>query len=560
MQKRDDDPIHHSWMDDMAAQRDAMANEGGAVVTDRPGEKEAMQAAALEEAFQKIREERKARKNAERDRKLEAYKQKHGGQLPPEMTQNKLSKRDRKRAAKAATKSAVKAAAKAVVKAVSKKPDWWVTHTPPMNGILLCTRVILDGEGDKVEGTYVNYVFSESSRETLVKNYPLTQEGGIDIITIPWSHIATWHEPHWLKRPGSKVSPLMCAYDATEDYCKRILGVTLDSSDKDFFRDHPLIEGEGLPMHATLRVIQETIAPYNLCISRVQVDVGQQLVGDLKMWRDILGCNPMGLSDRCTDNYAFAEAMKEDILDVDALYGFEFSDYGLRPGVVCDTAATTAATGLTGGHAAYAPPRRAARKALLSFQIGFRKDVQWRQQPEWAELPKQQAPTKEDERGLVPALFDVVLRWKPVGSSPLPGVGGYSKAGTGTANLPTLSDTAQGICQICFGRGNLRLMGIACDRCWADLWKAYKCARPACGKSLSGSGYPNIARINFKEPRLVMGNCLYCKQGMEMLASEYPHVNRFLDVLSKLMTERATKSQPSTPPKGTTDAEGWSYP
>lgn len=180
---------------------------------------------------------------------------------------------------------------------------------------------------------------------------------------------------HFIKKQWSnsrKAKPAMCCYMATKAFCANILGVGLHRSDENFYEDHPLVVPEGLPMADTLRVVQETISPYGLRITRLRMVPGYRLAGDLLKWTKWLGLNPMAAGDRCTTNVEFAEAGGEPLEEINRRYAFEFGDEPLRPSIHCNAGAAG-----WSGHAEYLAPREEVREYIMSFQLGRVSDHPW---------------------------------------------------------------------------------------------------------------------------------------------------------------------------------------
>ena len=181
----------------------------------------------------------------------------------------------------------------------------WGKHTMDENlGTILGT----DKNG-KVKRRIVVTGYMKLSWDKLVNLYPKGEgkKGEPDpVIMMPLKHIMVKKTKKWRK------TPLLCGLQATRDYLEAILGVKLSKEDKSFYEDHPLLEEDGLPTASTLRVVQEMVDPYGLRISRVRVQQGLHLTGDLKLWRKILGVNPMALTDKDSTNLDAANAHRYD--------------------------------------------------------------------------------------------------------------------------------------------------------------------------------------------------------------------------------------------------------
>lgn len=83
----------------------------------------------------------------------------------------------------------------------------------------------------------------------------------------------TWHESYqagWSIRGG--ISKQTCAYDATSEYLRTVLGVTLTTKDRDWYVGDGRVQYEGLPIDSTLTVLSELVEPYGVEIDKVWLD------------------------------------------------------------------------------------------------------------------------------------------------------------------------------------------------------------------------------------------------------------------------------------------------
>lgn len=224
-----------------------------------------------------------------------------------------------------------------------------------------------------------------------------------------WVLRLTQEQAKWRTR---SLKPLMCAFRATDEYLQNRFGLRLHRDDEQWYQEHPLIEPDGLPMHATARVIQELVAPYDLRVTRIQVSAGLILPGDdWKSWaRKWLGCNPLGYVDRITSNPEFAERMSMPLAEVNQQYGFEYTDSPLMPGlhfgvVSVGTTSDGGTAGATGGHTTYASARARRSVPIMSVQLARLAEAPWPGEvPSWPETEANPEHLQEKD-------FDVLDTW-----------------------------------------------------------------------------------------------------------------------------------------------------
>lgn len=99
-----------------------------------------------------------------------------------------------------------------------------------------------------------------------------------------------------------KRSVATCAYSATERYLQTNFGVSLHSTDREWYCDNSLVTIHGLPQENTLTVIQQLIEPYNFGISRVQVPRNSRRFPKFTPFIEGLGANPFFMADGNTTN------------------------------------------------------------------------------------------------------------------------------------------------------------------------------------------------------------------------------------------------------------------
>lgn len=228
------------------------------------------------------------------------------------------------------------------------------------------TVAVMDGDKEAFRKTYIPICPEYADALTQVYPYELDKDQHL-ILFVP-------RDGYRDRVDGGKHQrkPLMCGFNATEDYLQAIHGVKLHHADKTWYEDHPLTVPDGLPMGATLRVIQELVEPYGMRISRVRVIPGTSIPQAVAVWQKTLGVNPLALADRSTTNREFAEMAGMDLREADEAFRFEFGSEPLRPSIMCASglqSTTTTATGWMGGHASYLSPRMMAGMVDMSIQL-----------------------------------------------------------------------------------------------------------------------------------------------------------------------------------------------
>jgi hypothetical protein len=167
----------------------------------------------------------------------------------------------------------------------------------------------------------------------------------------------------------SSKTVLLCAYHAAEDYLKSLLGMSLHSSDKTWFQEHPVTVASGLPMEHTLTVLNDLVRPYNLGISRVYVRKNISLNDEQKEWQEILGVNPKALIDRDCSNAEYLKMMGSNDESQKDKWGFEFTDELPGPAIVFYSVSATTSYATGGGHASYSAPRSSKSNWALAIQL-----------------------------------------------------------------------------------------------------------------------------------------------------------------------------------------------
>ena len=271
--------------------------------------------------------------------------------------------------------------------------------------------------------------------------------------------------------------PSMCGWHATQDFCQNILGIKLDRHDEKYYESHPLLQSEGLPMADTLRVIQETISPYELRIIRVRMMPGVSLAQPLRDWQQILGCNPIALGDRTTTNAEFAEMAGVSYGDVSKEFAFEFGEDMLRPALAFQAPRFKADVGIggviIGGHALYVGPRSPIPEGLvMSLQIGRTVNFPWNgAAPIWDVLQPLEPVMGPD---ITEIWFAIPANLRPA-DKPKPYQYGQNPTVVPASNFNT---NIPGHCNVCGSSKATIHKNRICEECWLAFlghWSCHKC-------------------------------------------------------------------------------------
>jgi hypothetical protein len=172
----------------------------------------------------------------------------------------------------------------------------------------------------------------------------------------------------------------MCAYHATEDYLKSLLGVTLSYEDQVWFASHPLVNEMGLPQKYTVTVLSDLVKPYGIGISNIYVVKGSAINEELIKWQAVLGCNPKAKQSSQYSNADYIQEISggnEELIKTFSYqfkdkFNFEYVDTPVMPAVVFTT---TGSVNLSfaggGGHSSYCAPRARIHNANWKLAIRF---------------------------------------------------------------------------------------------------------------------------------------------------------------------------------------------
>ena len=192
----------------------------------------------------------------------------------------------------------------------------------------------------------------------------------------------------------------MCAYHATEEYLKSLLGVTLSYEDQVWFASHPLVNEMGLPQKYTVTVLNDLVKPYGIGVSHIYVAKGSAINEELIAWQAVLGCNPKA---KQSSQYSNADYIREISGESEELikaftqqfrdkFNFEYVDTPTMPAVVFTTTESVNLSFASGGgHSSYCAPRARIHNANWKLAIKF----------DWLDKIqhkyKQDPPTYKDE-------------------------------------------------------------------------------------------------------------------------------------------------------------------
>lgn len=388
--------------------------------------------------------------------------------------------------------------------------------------------------------------------------------GLVETITLPLGELEELVVPVNL----STKRPMMCLYDATKDFVRKIHGVEFTQEDEEFFIQHPLTHDEGVAFPDTLRVVQELIGPYGLRVSRVQTMPNFGVKGDLIKWQRILGCNPMGMADRCTSNAQFLEKLNLVGKEDPDKYRFEYTPTALFPAIACGVVyggEASGVTGSTGGHATYIPPRKRVSGALLSFQIERAPFAPWKQQPVFEVLPEKQkkvidcfdtndwwnnhrwkAGDKQSGKGFLPVVTETVKK---------------AITGTGTSSGP---DSSKPKCFMCRRKDEDRehTYGYAgiCDHCWDFFCAEHYCTVSTCADTTIATRPFLRLSTYFHATNSIYLQCPTCHKTYQIKKGDKGKaVNRAIEAFEKYMKVNNLRIYRKDGINSTTDLTPTSY-
>jgi len=172
----------------------------------------------------------------------------------------------------------------------------------------------------------------------------------------------------------------MCAYHATEEYLKSLLGVTLSYEDQVWFASHPLVNGMGLPQKYTVTVLNDLVKPYGIGVSHIYVAKGSAINEELTQWQAILGCNPKAKQSSQYSNADYIreisggneELIKTFTSQFKDRFNFEYVETLVMPAVVFTTTGSVSLSFAGGGgHSSYCAPRAKIHNADWKLALKF---------------------------------------------------------------------------------------------------------------------------------------------------------------------------------------------
>jgi len=93
-----------------------------------------------------------------------------------------------------------------------------------------------------------------------------------------------------------------CAFNATNEFMKHWLGMSLDENDRKWYSSNSLVTPDGLPQINTFTVIQQLIEPYGVGIRSIQVPKNTRRFPEQVSFISALGANPFFKLDGITTN------------------------------------------------------------------------------------------------------------------------------------------------------------------------------------------------------------------------------------------------------------------
>ena len=158
-----------------------------------------------------------------------------------------------------------------------------------------------------------------------------------------------------------------CVYDATKK-AREMLGFgSFTQADKTFFSNHAKVDTGGVSRNNVLDVVSGLLIPWGYGISKVWVPRETPINDSHRLFRDLLGCNPLALATSSTTNDEFVKEMEwtpEQVEEHLGKFYWEYADLPGTPSVVMHSFSATAKSGTSaqarggaGGHADFVGPR-----------------------------------------------------------------------------------------------------------------------------------------------------------------------------------------------------------
>ena len=174
-----------------------------------------------------------------------------------------------------------------------------------------------------------------------------------------------------------------CCYDATNDFMSKMLGKSLCSSDKDWFRDNPCVTSSGPGIHHMITVLNDLVAPYGIGVSKVYYPKLRSVSEDTKEWVTTLGVNPKAELDRDCSNEEYLEILsggnkeiKDSFSSMTKDWNFEFVDSPPHGSYVLFRGGNNSL-----GHTIYSGPREKIGDFVMAIQFDFLDKITYHNNP-----------------------------------------------------------------------------------------------------------------------------------------------------------------------------------
>jgi len=237
-------------------------------------------------------------------------------------------------------------------------------------------NVMVEGEKD-----YWEVTLSEQELENILPHiyyYKFTDGSDKDIVIVFKKNEAKYTRLY--------KNVMYCAFDATDNYMKHVLGVSMDHNDRDWYRDHPVVNSSGLPQQNTIGIINELVKPYNIGVSNVYMQKNTSISPEQAEWMKILGTNPMSLLARNVSNNEYIDTItggNEELkkaIDV-SNYNFQFVDFLAPAQYIVFTSSSSLIQAPGGGHASYEGPRAHISGFTMALQLNRLENIHYLSTP-----------------------------------------------------------------------------------------------------------------------------------------------------------------------------------
>lgn len=180
-----------------------------------------------------------------------------------------------------------------------------------------------------------------------------------------------------------------CAFTATQDYLRSMLGPKLDMNDEVWYGSHPKTTSTGLPQEYTITVLNDLVKEYGIGVSHIYCQKGSSATEEQRAWQKVLGVNPIALKSRDCSNEEYLkklnpsgdpeidEALRPGVME----NHFEYVDEFAGPAVIFSAFGVATSFAGGGGHASYIGPRGLRNQAAMAIRFDWLSNIKYKENP-----------------------------------------------------------------------------------------------------------------------------------------------------------------------------------